>query len=68
MPFLQIDKLSNYSKSNIGGIKLVAEEINLNDFRIRKSQSHFHEIDYITLSGLEVDNRAMTITTFKQFK
>ena len=63
-----MDRLANISKSSLGGFNLIADNINLNDFRIRKSQSHFHEIDYITLSGLEVDNRAMTITTFKQLK
>ena len=57
------------TKSTTGGIHLTPENIQLNDFRVRKSQSHFHEADvYMTLNGFEIDNRALTITTFKHLK
>ncbi len=66
---MQIERNKFNTRSTTGGIHMTPENIQLNDFRIRKSQSHFHEADvYMTLNGFELDNRALTITTFKHLK
>lgn len=73
MPFL----LSEYSRFRIGSRSSTGyinnrpenDIIDVNDVALKKSETYLKEAQsYLTLTGFEVDNLAMTITTFKRPK